>query len=466
MNYSDFIKELKELISREPKGYDTDAVVTRIEDDIAWVHIAGGDDETPVKLTIDAHEGDTVQVRLSGGNAFLVGNQTAPPTDDTTAVQAHEVATEATVKAEQAQADIDEQKETFWHDDSGAHILGSKSGYRNDLRSDGMHIVEVSTGNEVATFTASEAQIGKTSKTHATIGEGFFKLSRYSGDFFYVGEISNAQVSDVYIGNGVQTHFTAISATVLEITNVTVDGVDASWVVIPSPKPWGVSSTIEISPAPADGSIIRIIYTLARNAYFKSFGNRKQNSAVGAYSIAEGLDVEASGAYSKAFGLGTIASGNQQVAIGRYNEEDALEERPFIIGNGTDDDERSNAFAVKWDGTVETAKGTLTAQSSTTTWQSMTASGATKTAGGFYEEGKHVYVSIQCSLTSAGAAGDNITLFTGLPRSLFYVPLEVMVANQLNGVAWINDSGELHFRPSASVTTSNVIAINGHYTSA
>ena len=88
-------KTLKQLVesikqSGTPKtsAYDTTATVTRIENGTAWVHIPGGVRETPVKLTINAKAGDTVQVRVSGGRAFMVGNATAPPTDDHTAKQA------------------------------------------------------------------------------------------------------------------------------------------------------------------------------------------------------------------------------------------------------------------------------------------------------------------------------------------------------------------------------------------
>ena len=63
-------------------SYNTPATVTRVEGDTAWVHIDGGVDETPVKLTIAAHEGDKVQVRVGGGTAWLTGNGTRPPTDD------------------------------------------------------------------------------------------------------------------------------------------------------------------------------------------------------------------------------------------------------------------------------------------------------------------------------------------------------------------------------------------------
>ena len=65
-----------------PSSYDTPATVTRIEGDTAWVHIDGGVDETPVKMTIAAHAGDKVQVRVGGGTAWLTGNGSRPPTDD------------------------------------------------------------------------------------------------------------------------------------------------------------------------------------------------------------------------------------------------------------------------------------------------------------------------------------------------------------------------------------------------
>lgn len=70
----------------KPKPYDTPAEVRRVEGDTAFVHIPGGVDETPVKLTINAKAGDSVQVRVSGGRAFLVGNASSPPTDDSRAI--------------------------------------------------------------------------------------------------------------------------------------------------------------------------------------------------------------------------------------------------------------------------------------------------------------------------------------------------------------------------------------------
>ena len=99
MNLTELVETLKESINKAPKPFDTTAEVTRIEDDTAWVQIPGSDDETPVNLTIAAKEGDNVQVRVSGGNAFLVGNASAPPTDDATAIIAQGKAEEAVDKA-------------------------------------------------------------------------------------------------------------------------------------------------------------------------------------------------------------------------------------------------------------------------------------------------------------------------------------------------------------------------------
>ena len=92
------------------KSCDTPATVLRVDGNTVWVHIDGGADETPVQKTINCSEGETVQVRISNGSAFLVGNASAPPTDDKTANIAHfvaegaaRVAQIADEKAEEAQ---------------------------------------------------------------------------------------------------------------------------------------------------------------------------------------------------------------------------------------------------------------------------------------------------------------------------------------------------------------------------
>ena len=87
-----------------------------------------------------------------------------------------------------------------------------------------------------------------------------------------------------------------------------------------------------------------------------SSANGRLAQASGDGSHAEGLRTVASGHFSCTNGYQTIASSNYQMAIGRCNEEapNAL----FIIGNGEDRYQRSNAFVVNRDGSVNSS-GTI-----------------------------------------------------------------------------------------------------------
>ena len=62
--------------------------------------------------TVRRIEGDTVQVRVSEGRAWIQGNHSAPPTDDTTAIHARRVANNATSVAETAEETATEAQGT------------------------------------------------------------------------------------------------------------------------------------------------------------------------------------------------------------------------------------------------------------------------------------------------------------------------------------------------------------------
>lgn len=98
----DLVDIIKESDNKGTKAYDTTATVTRVDGSTVWVHIPGGVDETPVKRTINAKQGDVVQVRVSGGSAWLNGNSSAPPTDDTQADLAVEYSLVASNAADSA----------------------------------------------------------------------------------------------------------------------------------------------------------------------------------------------------------------------------------------------------------------------------------------------------------------------------------------------------------------------------
>ena len=82
--------------------------------------------------------------------------------------------------------------------------------------------------------------------------------------------------------------------------------------------------------------------TLAEGVSSHAEGWKTQALNEGAH--AQGYETVASGEASFAGGYGTIASQNFQTALGTYNEED--EDALFIVGNGDNEDIRSNAFVI------------------------------------------------------------------------------------------------------------------------
>ena len=99
----DLVSLIREAGNKGTSPYDTPAEVIRVDGQTAWVHIPGGVDETPVRMTMNAIPGDIVQVRVSGGRAWLTGNASSPPTDNTEAFKARDTAIEAKDKAEKSE---------------------------------------------------------------------------------------------------------------------------------------------------------------------------------------------------------------------------------------------------------------------------------------------------------------------------------------------------------------------------
>lgn len=99
---NEFVKEIASTMKQsKTKAYDTVAKVLRVDEKTAYVHIDGGADETPAQMAINCKAGDSVKIRVSGGRAWLTGNLTSPPTDDTAAEkvkQSHERFKKGTVK--------------------------------------------------------------------------------------------------------------------------------------------------------------------------------------------------------------------------------------------------------------------------------------------------------------------------------------------------------------------------------
>jgi hypothetical protein len=77
-----------------------------------------------------------------------------------------------------------------------------------------------------------------------------------------------------------------------------------------------------------------------------SHAEGRETFASGSYSFAHGYLSKAHGDYAHAGGIGTVASGSSgQSVVGRYNTHNDSTSR-FIVGNGTDDSTRLDAFKV------------------------------------------------------------------------------------------------------------------------
>lgn len=151
-----FVQTIRESDKRGTSPYDTTAEVLRVDGDTAWVHIAGGVDETPVKKTIDCKPGDVVQLRVGGGRAWITGNATAPPTDDTKAKEADKNAKTANKNAIRAiktvEAEADGRKLLIRQVADGIEIGFENSGYKALINGEGSFDVITASGETVATF--------------------------------------------------------------------------------------------------------------------------------------------------------------------------------------------------------------------------------------------------------------------------------------------------------------------------
>ena len=211
------IKQIAETIRQADRhkthAYDTAATVVRVEGGTAWVHIPGGVDETPVKLTVDAKQGDTVQVRVSGGRAFLVGNATAPPTDDTTAnkVGTSLTATQKVVKAVKATADkavriATSTAQYFWVStggtDNGAHVTAiPQEEFEADPQNGGGNTLMTSNGvavrdglTELATFSNNRIAFSDEDgeRVHMEMQSEYYEIGSNDGVYLRSSDVEDA----------------------------------------------------------------------------------------------------------------------------------------------------------------------------------------------------------------------------------------------------------------------------------
>jgi hypothetical protein len=162
-----FAQAIKESGEKGTSPYDTTAEVLRVNGDTAWVHIAGGVDETPVKKTIDCKAGDMVQLRVGGGRAWITGNATAPPTDDTKANKANETALSANKKAvtayKTAEAEARDRKLIIREVAAGIEIGFENGGFKALINGEGSFDIVNADGETIASYADIQEMVSTSS---------------------------------------------------------------------------------------------------------------------------------------------------------------------------------------------------------------------------------------------------------------------------------------------------------------
>ena len=310
----EIIKGLTSAMSGQDRkkqtAYDTPATVTRIEGDTAWVHINGGVSETPVKLTISAKVGDTVQVRVGGGTAWLVGNQTAPPTDDTRADKAIEKAEEAGKTATD-----------YVTDDSDGLFV-----HPRDNTADGVRIkkvIEILRGGESVAEYGDTVRVGEVGKGHVVIdGQNFYLYTEDDIESARIGITEESTLNVFGVGNSVELNDEAEAVvTVAGINNSVVDGLSTIEIL-------GHDNTVE-----NNGCVI--------GSYNELHGS---GTEIGNYLYYD-ADTGGSGTTIQPPAWGDA------LVVGCYNRKTADQgDYAFIIGNGSGENDRKDAFKVDWNG--------------------------------------------------------------------------------------------------------------------
>lgn len=359
----ELLDAINAITENKDKSFDTPATVLRVDGDTVWVHIDGGADETPVRKTINCEQGQTVQVRISNGSAFLVGNESAPPTDDKTANVAHFVAEQADIKAVKAEETATEVKATveelevevdgkvdvgtsnIQHLSSTMYQNANGVNIYNDTLAVGDSYAHIDGDSFDIKVCTTAGEIDDANDTmYASFGREVTVGSRNTGtvglysQVFGIGCVASGDYSHAEgwgtTASGTSSHAEGLSTT----ANAQYSHAE------------GHSTTASSYTDHAEGSS-----TTASGSTSHAEGDH--TTASGYASHAEGNYTTASGTNSHAQNWGTLASSDHQTAIGKYNVSDANDTYALIIGNGAADNARSDALRVKWDGSVIDGSG-------------------------------------------------------------------------------------------------------------
>ena len=320
MSNMDILKDLTDAVKatggQATKPYDTPATVIRVEGDIVWVHIPGGVDETPVRHTIAAKPGDVVQIRVSGGSACIVGNETAPPTDDTKAEQAIKKAEKASGVATDFVTDM--KNGIFVHpkDDgkTGVRIQNSVSIVQN--------------GESVAEY-GDASRIGKVTAGHIVIDRHGIKHYNTESCDVEVGADPSHDIPVLVVGDS--------NSYTIHNAESEADAPDGPVMIIGSNN-----NVVNAAVTPA---IIGYDNSVEWNGTAIGHGN----NVYGGTAIGNNLTTDE---YDHSM---PVPGDSASLTIGCWNDTSGHPgDNAFTIGGGSGDNDRADIFNVLWDGSVRT----------------------------------------------------------------------------------------------------------------
>lgn len=272
MNSLDYVvnkvlEVIRKDIRKNANGSYNTGTVKRIDGNIAWVQYDENNPQlTPVVISgASCKKGDEVRIQNNNGTAFILGNDSNPPTDDTKAEHAQVTAEISGRTAEEAQTMASEAEQTangikqhFWTDDDGAHVTeATQEDYQQDpanaggntlITSQGMAIRKGTTelasfGNSVLLGKIGGMQVEQTTTGMKFIGSDGYYYAKITADSSSGLDISNtASMLHVRIGNiielvndmGEGLQVNATSGDITATGNLTASNIGAKNWVAPS----------------------------------------------------------------------------------------------------------------------------------------------------------------------------------------------------------------------------------------
>lgn len=351
MSLQKMVKQMVETMNM-PKGtepYDTTAEVVRVDGDTVWVHIAGGVDETPVKKTIDAVKGDRVQIRVGGGTAWIVGNESKPPTDDRVANVAKKTAENADLKAILAKKTADDASKVATNYIDFTEEDGLTVGHKNleskvNISGDGVKLYDEE-GKVGTSIKSGEVNVGTEDTNAITLDQYGIRLkTKEEIDAFYIGATTTPKVipySEAHkkIAPTYTLQKEPVSGEIIDVTSESGSPVNYSHL-------FHAGTPETYNGITYDGDCTFSTETLTDNMFFfryyintyppyLTFGNRTIGSGGTEYNI---------GDYTATLGEGLVGRGYAQTVVGRYNDASSGLFR-FIVGDGGSEDGRRNILA-------------------------------------------------------------------------------------------------------------------------